>query len=98
MVKHRPSEVVLLDKTIYSVDAVLKASYKFTEILYFDTIQQEEQKIKVQVSLKDSTKDLDQSILCFKNELVDQQLRSNLNIEFKDIRDVIVKRAFSSIS
>lgn len=89
---------IIFDISIYSVDAVLKASYKFTEELYFENIQQVEKGIEVQVKLKDTSKDLDLSILQFKNELIDQQLRHNLNIEFKSIREEIVKRAFSSIN
>lgn len=89
---------ILFDKSIYTVDAVLKASYKFTEVLYFDNIQQIEEGIEVRISLKDSSQNLNQLELQFKNELVDQQVRARLNVEFKGIREEIVKRAFSSIS
>ena len=86
----------ILDRSVYSIDAVLKTSYKFTEVLYFENIKQIELGIEINVKLKDNSQEIDQLLMEFKNELIDQQLRCNLNTEFKSIREEIVKRAFSS--
>lgn len=86
-----------LETTIYSLEAVVKATYKFSGELYIDIIKQDGKSILVKVQNK-SSENFDKSILELKNELLDQVLRIKLQSDFQSIREEIVKRAFSSVN
>ena len=84
-------------KDIYEKEAVLNASYKFTNMCYIniDTI---ENIIEVLFQAKKDDINLKEIALEFGNELIDQQIRLNTGKEYKVIREELVKKAFNSIS
>jgi len=86
-----------IDDSIYEKEAVLNASYKFTDKCYIN-IESVDSKIEVYFRCKDNSTNIEEIALSFENELIDQQVRINIGREFKEIREGLVKKAFSSIS
>lgn len=82
---------------IYEKEAVLNASYKFTNKCYIN-IEQIDNIVEIFFHAKDDGVNLKQTALEFGNELIDQQIRLNTGREFKIIREELVKKAFNSIS
>jgi His-Xaa-Ser system protein HxsD len=83
-----------LDPTIYAVDAVLRAAYKFSDKASWLLDRQNDQ-IFVFVIGKKADADVEPIVSEFMNELLDQQLRVRLEQQFGTIRDLIVAEAFS---
>jgi His-Xaa-Ser system protein HxsD len=86
-----------LDPTVYSVDAILKAAYKFTDRLYIyiGPVAETGHVRPVALISKTSIGALSPLVGEFMNELVDQQLRCRLETEFGSIRNLIVSEAFA---
>ena len=85
--------VFSIDKELFSNDAILQTSYKFTDIYYCE--------IKTQIStymviLNSRNPSINKKNIKedFLNELIDQQLRVNLYNKTYQIREMIVKKAF----
>jgi len=93
----RDKLLLKVPKDIYEKEAVLNASYKFTNMCYIniDTI---ENIIEVLFQAKKDDINLKEIALEFGNELIDQQIRLNTGKEYKVIREELVKKAFNSIS
>lgn len=88
-----------VSKEVYENDAILNASYKFTDNckIHIDPINDE--KVGVYFTKKENTKDsLKEIALDFCNELIDQQLRLNTERDYKVIREEIVKKAFLPVN
>lgn len=87
-------EVLLtLSKELYSHDAILKSSYKFTDNFYIQ-VDSDEKYFKVKFSLKKDNEDIKDQIAQFCNELIDQQIRYSLHKSDKSIKELIIKKAF----
>lgn len=86
-----------VDTSIYSLDTVLRAAYKFTDRSYVFVERDEARPAVLIVVLapKDANGDLVALLGSFANELLDQQVRESLSREFGDIRTLIVAQAFS---
>jgi len=86
-----------IDTTIYSLNAVLRASYKFTDQAYFFIAHREDarDRVVVTLTLNNSASSIRVLVGNFCNELLDQQVRESLAREFGDIRTLIVAQAFS---
>ncbi len=80
------------DKTIYDKRALLKAAYSFSDIVYLH-LEQDERFWYVSWVPKEN---VNISEKCFENELIAQSLRLHLLNETKDIRKLILARAFAS--
>ena len=87
---------VEIDTSIYSVDAILRAIYKFTDrcyvLLHSDTAPHH---CVVHLTAKSPSSELEQLVGEFGNELLDQQLRQRLEQQFGEIRSLIVAQAFA---
>ena len=100
-IKHIDGNRLLLeiDKTIYNAEAVLNASCKFTDRCYIHQEPASENIINVYFQEKENNSmALDKIANEFCNELIDQQIRINVEKEYGSIRDMIVKKAFSPIT
>jgi His-Xaa-Ser system protein HxsD len=82
-----------LNREIFTQEAILETSYKFThscnihidsELLYF----------KVFFSAQNDNINLKDQVDRFYNELIDQQIRYNLSISNKEIKELIIRKAF----
>ena len=92
--------LLILNKTLYEKEAIFSAAYKFTGkstilIEPLDTVS-------VGVYFK-SKQNADKNELmmvaeAFCNEVLDQQLRLDIEKKYGNIRDLIVEQAFSPIS
>ncbi len=89
------SSYLTLDKSIYSLEAVQKAAYRFIDRLTI-IISQDEKYV-----ICDITPDVgliqpyDDVIARFKQELLDQQLRCQIKEETESVRNLILSLAFS---
>jgi len=90
--------VLELNKDIYKPEAIRATSYKFTDRCYIKIDEPENGRIQVYFNHKQSHDiPIEQLAKEFCNELIDQQVRLDIEQRFSDIRDAIVKKAFSSI-
>ena len=83
-----------VDKTVYNHDAILSATYKFTDncFIYIDSI--DASYYGVYFSPKNPIIDSISQVNDFCNELIDQQIRLNLDRSNKSIKELIMRKAF----
>lgn len=83
-----------VDKNIYNHDAILSATYKFTDncFIYIDSI--DASYYGIYFSPKNPSIDLISQINDFSNELIDQQIRHNLDSSNRSIKELIIRKAF----
>lgn len=88
-----------LDASIYTLTAALKAAYWFTELYYIQLRWEDDRQkvLLVDVRPKDADAgiDIEDIVAQFANAVLDQVVRERVNSDTRNIRDVIVKRAFS---
>lgn len=94
------SITVSLDLRIYSLNAIKKAAYKFTD-KYSVLIELIDNDSKVQVLIKSTSKKLDElehvaQLFC--NEVIDQDLREVVAKETEGVKNLIIAQAFSKTS
>lgn len=85
-----------IDKNIYEKEAILQASYMFTNSCFLN-IELVDNFYEVIIQAKTNT-NLEKIALEFGNEIIDQQIRIQTGKEFKEIREQLVQKAFSSIN
>ena len=89
----------LIKKRVYPLPVIFKTVYWFTDKYYVfvDECQTDSSQIVVRFRLKDSEdkRTLIHAIQRFSTNLVDQSVRYQVRQETNNIRDVIVKKAFS---
>ena len=88
---------VVVDLSLYSKDALVAACYKFTDNFYVHQ-QSIGDNVEVVFESKVGNAVTDVIVKQFCNELIDQQVRCNLNLQFGHIRDLIVEEAFKPVS
>lgn len=86
-----------IDRTIFSVDALLRAAYKFTDRyhVFIQTHRTQADRWSIAFHRKPEAHVPEQVAGEFANELIDQQLRQRLEQQFSDVRTLIVAQAFS---
>ena len=89
--------VIEIDTSIYSRDAAIRASYKFTDRCHIllDSHPTRPDHLLAYLDPKIATIDLQTLYGEFANELLDQQLRERLEAQFGDVRSLIVAQAFA---
>ncbi len=83
-----------VNKIIYDKESVLATVYKFTGTCYVHVDSIEPDHYGVYFSQKNPDIDLISQVDSFSNELIDQQVRQNLERSNKSIKEMIVKKAF----
>ena len=84
-----------LDSSIYSVEAVEKAAYRFIN-RFAAVISQEGQDILVNLTFDKNHTSMSEAILAdFKKELLDQNLRIKIKTETESTRNLILSYTFS---
>ncbi|MBW8039509.1 MAG: His-Xaa-Ser system protein HxsD [Planctomycetes bacterium] len=87
-----------LDVKLYSRDAILNTTYRFTHKCYINLQKYEEKTALIVFSQKnENNRDIELLVKEFLNELIDQQLRVDINNETKDIRKMIISEAFAPL-
>lgn len=86
---------LVLDETVYSLEAVQKAAYRFIDRLTI-LISKEAGQIVCDIDpVASQTLDLQTVIDDLKRELLDQQLRAQIKAETEPVRNLILALAFS---
>ena len=88
---------VVVDMSLYAKESLVSACYKYTDHFYVHqkTI---DNNIEVVFESKDCNVVTDIVVKQFCNELIDQQVRYNMNQQFGHIRDLIVEEAFKPVN
>jgi His-Xaa-Ser system protein HxsD len=90
--------LVEVTKRIYNENAITYSAYKFTDRCYIHIDPISDEVIGVYFSSKNEIETkLEDIAQAFCNELIDQQVRLNVERSYGHIRDEIVKKAFSPI-
>lgn len=89
------SHSVTLDKSVYPLDIVEKAAYRFIDRLTIVISQGEKQIICDVSDLAGSATSVEALIADFKRELLDQKLRHQIKQETEPVRNLILSLAFS---
>ena len=97
--KRMENDVLILEvsKELYQKEAILFAAHKFIDSCYIDIDTTSEKCINVSFHSKDKNPLLDNLALEFCNELLDQQVRLNVEKSYGNIRDLIVRQAFQPV-
>lgn len=88
---------VNVDTTIYPLTLLMKACYWFTDESYIFLQRCAEDRIEVTLRKKDSLEDNSLLLLGqeFMNRVLDECVRAQVDSETQDIKNIIVKKAFS---
>lgn len=85
---------VKVNKTLYDKESVLVTAYKFTGNCRVHVDSIEPDYYGVYFSKKNPDVDLIVQVESFCNDLIDQQVRQDLEISNKSIKEMIVRKAF----
>lgn len=91
---------VAIDLNIYAQEAINATCYKYTDKFYvhLQTSSQSEKVVDVVMECKDGGTTITQDLIKqFCNDLLDQQVRVDVNSQFGHIRDLIVEEAFKPV-
>jgi len=83
-------------KKIYSKDAILATAYKFTDQVFIDVSDEPEGSFIIHFRNKGNNP-LEQVVGEFSNKLIDQQLREKISKDTRELRDVVIKKAFAVV-
>ncbi len=86
--------MVRYPEKLYSREALLKASFAFTDSMYIH-LDEEDGYYLVSLFSKDGSED-ERNYKLFENELIAQETRRIVSDKTKNIREIIVARALSS--
>mgnify|MGYP001413215152 CR=1 FL=1 len=91
--------LLTLSEKIYEREAVSSAAYKFTDLCTILIEPAEDNCVEVYFESKEnqSTEELDKIAKDFCNEVLDQQVRLDIEARAGNIREVIVQHAFSPL-
>lgn len=89
-------ECLAFDQSVYSLEAVQKAAYRFIDRLTI-LISKTDTQILCEIAPIEGrlSKPFDETIDDFKRELLDQQLRFQIKAETESVRNLILALAFS---
>jgi His-Xaa-Ser system protein HxsD len=87
---------ICLDLTVYSLEALFRVCYAFTDRCYlFLAHGESSSSVKVRFARKSPDCDLGAVAGEFSNELINQKVRIDIAAETKPIRELIVAQAFA---
>lgn len=91
---------VIVDFNLYTKETVTASIYKFSHLFYIhqQTDTDNPNLVNVIFESKDDNVITENITKQFCNELIDQQLRYNINAQFGHIRDLIVEEAFKPVN
>lgn len=90
--------VIEIENSIYSKEALLSAAYNYADRANILINKPTEAKYEILfISKGISINDLSQCAKQYCSDIIDQQMRLDVEAKYGNIRDVIVKQAFSQI-
>lgn len=96
-VPEQGGEKVVLSKEFFEREPVFAAAAKFTERYYVGIQPHGDDSFEVSISSKTGEDDAASTIKTFCNELIEQQVRHDLQNRFGKLREIIVAQAFSPL-
>ena len=88
---------VTIDLALYAKESLVATCYKFTDRFYLHQ-QTNGNNVDVVFESKNNNIVTEETVKQFCNELIDQQVRYNINLQFGHIRDLIVEEAFKPVN
>lgn len=90
---------ILLSKRLYEKDAILNATYNYSNLGYFKLDNFDDNNVALIFKVKNYGKkvDIDMIIGNLYNEINEQQLRLDLESRMGKIRDLIYEKAFAPV-
>ena len=82
---------------LYQKEAILFTAHKFTDRCYVDLVSSSKKRVMIAIRTKNPNIKLEDFTLEFCNELLDQQIRLNVENSYGNIRNLIVKQAFQPV-
>jgi His-Xaa-Ser system protein HxsD len=94
--RHQSNDCVRIpvDTDLYSLEALFRACYKFTDRCYLFLERSTDHTVVVEIRSRHDGVDLGEVTGAFGNELIDQRLRADLTRSTHEMRDLIVRQAF----
>ncbi len=89
--------IITVSKEFFEEKAVLAAFVKYTPSFYISIEPSPELSVKITIERKDSNTIEIQTLKEMMNELIDQQVREELDKKFNEIKKTIVKHAFEPV-
>jgi His-Xaa-Ser system protein HxsD len=89
-----------LSKNLYEKEAVFAAAHKFTNAYDIDIQPLDAKSVGVYLTPKDPSETLsttEHAVRAVRNEVIDQQIRRDLEKEYGNLRLLIMQRAFSAV-
>ena len=86
---------LIVDETVYSREAVLRACYWFTDRCYLFVSRSGPQRLRVSIRAKRGGPSLESVAGDFGNTLLDHQVRQEIERETSRLRELIVAKAFA---
>ncbi len=90
-------EKVILSKEFFEREPVFAAATKFTDQYYVGIQPHGDDSFEVSIRPKDDETGDSSAIKIFCNELIEQQVRHDLQNRFGKLREIIVEQAFSPL-
>jgi len=91
--------LIKLDKSLYEKEAVMAAAYKLTNLCFIIVKPLEDNQLGVYFEPKNNQNEDELKAIAkdYCNEVLDQQTRLDVEKRYGNIRDLLVKQAFSPI-
>jgi His-Xaa-Ser system protein HxsD len=93
-----PGTSVEFDTTVYRLNAVKKAAYRFGDRFHAKIEMVGPSRVRVELIPKTGTVDLPAQVREFCNEVLDQELRETVAKETETVRNLLLAQAFSATS
>lgn len=91
---------IILCKKLYEKQAIFNAAYKYSNIAFFKLDEaSDDRHVAVVIKMKNTSIDVDIDAFAneFCNEVIDQQIRFDLDIRTGEIKKLIYQKAFSAL-
>ncbi len=92
------SDIFEFDLTIYRLEAVKKAAYKYSGLFDIQLEMASQNRVCITFHQKDHVSSKSPELSDFPNEVLDQELRETISQETEGIRNLLLAQAFSSLT
>ena len=90
-------EKVSLSKELFTSEAIISAASNYTN-QYYVNIQSNNDTFEVSITPKNGSEADGEAIKGYYNDLIDEQVRHNLELKFGKLREMIVEEAFRPLA
>jgi len=83
---------IVFNKNIYSIKAIKRVLAYYTDLLFFNLTEKNEDYV-IDIEIKDTSKDLTSLLKNIQNEVLEEDIRINIENETYELRELIFKKA-----